>query len=110
MDILSRQQQQQQLQLPNSNDMTLNGNYNNLLNGNGTSMMHNGSSNQYNPLLSHLQSSAATEPSTPPWMQPPLGYKHGQGQAFAQAHLSGNARAAAAGRALLDGFSSSQLR
>jgi hypothetical protein len=43
-----------------------------------------------------------SEAPTPPWLQPPLGYKHGTGQAFAASHLSNaNARAAAAGRALL---------
>ena len=51
------------------------------------------------------------DPPTPPWLKAPLGYKHGQGQAFAHAHLSGaNARAAAAGRAMLEGLSSSQLQ
>ena len=41
--------------------------------------------------------------SNPPWMQPPIGYRHGSGQAFAQSHLNSHtkARAAAAGRALL---------
>lgn len=41
------------------------------------------------------------EVPSPPWLQPPLGYRHGQGQAFAQNNLSSNSRAAAAGRALL---------
>lgn len=45
---------------------------------------------------------------TPPWLQPPFGYKHGGGAAFAAANLAGaNNRAAAAGRALLGGSSSS---
>ena len=41
--------------------------------------------------------------NNPPWMQPPIGYRHGGGQAFAQSHLNSHtkARAAAAGRALL---------
>ncbi|GKY90712.1 hypothetical protein MPSEU_000044600 [Mayamaea pseudoterrestris] len=53
----------------------------------------------------------ANDPPTPPWLKPPMGYKHGQGQVFAQTHLSGaNARAAAAGRAMLEGLSSSQLQ
>lgn len=37
-------------------------------------------------------------PPSPPWLQPPFGYKHGQGAAMA---AGGNSRAAAAGRALL---------
>jgi len=37
-------------------------------------------------------------PPSPPWLQPPLGYKHGNGAAMAAA---ANSRAAAAGRALL---------
>lgn len=42
------------------------------------------------------------EPPSPPWLNPPMGYKHGAGAAFASANLSGaNSRAAAAGRALL---------
>ena len=43
-------------------------------------------------------------PPSPPWLQPPMGYKQGQGAAMAAASLSGgqaNQRAAAAGRALL---------
>ena len=41
-------------------------------------------------------------PPSPPWLQPPLGYKQGAGATMASANLSGgNARAAAAGRALL---------
>lgn len=53
----------------------------------------------------------------PPWLQPPLGYKHGAGAAMAAANMSGggggggggvNSRAAAAGRALLEGFSSNR--
>ena len=41
--------------------------------------------------------------TNPPWLQPPIGYRHGTGQAFAQSHLNSHtkARAAAAGRALL---------
>lgn len=48
-------------------------------------------------------------PPSPPWLQPPLGYKQGSGAAMAAANLVGggaNNRAAAAGRALLEGFSS----
>ena len=37
--------------------------------------------------------------SNPPWLQPPNGYQHGMGAAMA----AGNSRAAAAGRALLNG-------
>jgi hypothetical protein len=48
---------------------------------------------------------------SPPWLQPPHGYQPGQGAAFAAAHQSGsNSRAAAAGRALLEGMSSSSLK
>jgi hypothetical protein len=48
---------------------------------------------------------------TPPWLQPPMGYRHGQGAQFATSNLSGaNSRAAAAGRALLEGVTSSSIR
>jgi len=68
----------------------------------------------------------AMNPPSPPWLQPPLGYKQGTGAAMAAANLSSgagaggnsnsgtaigsgvNSRAAAAGRALLEGFSSSR--
>ena len=46
-------------------------------------------------------------PPSPPWLQPPMGYKHGNGAAMAAANLAGgeaNSRAAAAGRALLQGL------
>lgn len=46
-------------------------------------------------------------PPSPPWLQPPLGYKQGAGAAMAASNLSGgesNSRAAAAGRALLQGL------
>jgi hypothetical protein len=46
-------------------------------------------------------------PPSPPWLQPPMGYKQGQGAALAAANLAGgeaNSRAAAAGRALLQGL------
>ena len=48
-------------------------------------------------------------PPNPPWLNPPIGYKHGQGAALAAANLSGggsNRSAAAAGRALLHGLGS----
>ena len=48
-------------------------------------------------------------PPSPPWLNPPTGYKHGQGAAMAAANLSGggsNRSAAAAGRALLQGLGS----
>lgn len=51
----------------------------------------------------------ALNPPSPPWLQPPLGYKQGSGAAMAAANLAGggiNSRAAAAGRALLGGFNS----
>lgn len=45
---------------------------------------------------------------TPPWMQPPMGYKQGLGAQMARDNLAaggqGNSRTAAAGRALLEGF------
>lgn len=46
-------------------------------------------------------------PPSPPWLQPPMGYKHGNGAAMAAANMAGgevNSRAAAAGRALLQGL------
>lgn len=44
------------------------------------------------------------EPPSPPWLQPPLGFKHGNGAVLAASNLSGSSsRAAAAGRALLGG-------
>jgi len=56
----------------------------------------------------HNAGATAGEPPSPPWLQPPLGYKHGTGAAFAAANMSGaNSRAAAAGRALLGGGMSS---
>lgn len=54
-----------------------------------------------------LDFSNAGHPPSPPWLQPPLGYKHGGGAAMAAANLVGsqsNSRAAAAGRALLEGL------
>jgi hypothetical protein len=48
---------------------------------------------------------------SPPWLQPPSGYQHGHGASFAASNQSGsNSRAAAAGRALLEGLSSSSLK
>jgi len=45
---------------------------------------------------------------TPPWMQPPMGYKQGLGAQMARDNLAaggqGNSRTAAAGRALLEGL------
>lgn len=50
-------------------------------------------------------------PPSPPWLQPPLGYKQGNGAAMAAAALSGGAsRTAMAGRALLHGMGSSDLK
>jgi hypothetical protein len=51
-------------------------------------------------------------PQSPPWLNPPVGYKHGQGASMASANLSGgasNRSAAAAGRALLHGLGSSDF-
>jgi hypothetical protein len=51
------------------------------------------------------------EQPTPAWLQPPSGYQHGHGASFAASNQSGsNSRAAAAGRALLEGLSSSSLK
>jgi hypothetical protein len=52
-------------------------------------------------------------PPSPPWLQPPLGYKQGNGAAMAAANLAGgeaNSRAAAAGRALLQGINPGSMR
>ena len=51
-------------------------------------------------------------PPSPPWLQPPLGYKQGAGAAMAAANQGGgvNNRAAAAGRALLGGFNSNNRK
>ncbi|CAJ1953556.1 unnamed protein product [Cylindrotheca closterium] len=53
----------------------------------------------------------AGTPSSPPWLQTPLGYKQGSGAAMAAANLAegGGSRAAAAGRALLRGIDPSSL-
>lgn len=53
----------------------------------------------------------AATPSSPPWLQTPVGYKQGSGAAMAAANLAegGGSRAAAAGRALLRGLDSSSL-
>jgi lambda repressor-like predicted transcriptional regulator len=51
-------------------------------------------------------------PQSPPWLNPPVGYKHGLGASMASANLSGggtNRSAAAAGRALLHGLGSSDF-
>jgi hypothetical protein len=51
-------------------------------------------------------------PPSPPWLQTPLGYKQGGGAAMAAANLAGgegNNRAAAAGRALLQGLNPSSF-
>lgn len=63
--------------------------------GGGDAFQQNGMN--YNP------SATNSTTTNPPWLQPPLGYRHGTGQAFAASHLNSNAnaRAAAAGRALL---------
>jgi hypothetical protein len=52
-------------------------------------------------------------PPSPPWLQPPMGYKQGNGAAMAAANLAGgeaNSRAAAAGRALLQGLNPGSMR
>ena len=48
-------------------------------------------------------------PPSPPWLQPPLGYKQGQGASMSMAGEA-NSRAAAAGRALLQGFNPGSKR
>ena len=54
-------------------------------------------------------------PPSPPWLNPPMGYKHGQGAVMAAANLglgggsNSNRSAAAAGRALLHGLGSSDF-
>lgn len=88
----------------------------NMLNSNMTSQQNellsslanmNGPSN----MMHQMNNNHQNDPPTPPWLKPPMGYRHGQGQAFAQSHLSGaNARAAAAGRAMLEGLSAGQLQ
>jgi len=52
-------------------------------------------------------------PPSPPWLNPPIGFKHGQGAALAAANLTGggaNRSAAAAGRALLQGLGTSDFK
>ncbi|CAB9512008.1 expressed unknown protein [Seminavis robusta] len=70
-------------------------------------------------LQSHFQAQPKEEPSfdmnppSPPWLQPPLGYKQGSGAAMAASNLSGGeskSRAAAAGRALLQGLGGANLK
>ncbi len=58
---------------------------------------------KYEPLTSAQQTASDVNNAwtNPGWLQPPRSYKHGTGLHFAQTHLSSNARAAAAGRALL---------
>jgi hypothetical protein len=56
---------------------------------------------------------SSMNPPSPPWLRPPQGYKQGGGAAMAAANLAGggvNSRAAAAGRALLEGFGSNSRK
>ena len=70
-------------------------------------VIHNGGDRFPPPSVNNFAGGDAAAVN-PPWLQPPLGYRHGNGQAFAASHLSGaNARAAAAGRALLGSLADS---
>jgi hypothetical protein len=63
-------------------------------------------------MLDHHLNNNTGHPPNPPWLQPPLGYKQGNGAALAAANLAGggsNSRAAAAGRALLEGLNPGNL-
>jgi len=73
-----------------------------------TSSVGHASNNAGQVSLKGEEPNAAT-PSSPPWLQTPLGYKQGSGAAMAAANLAegGSSRAAAAGRALLSGISGS---
>jgi hypothetical protein len=79
-------------------------------NARDVSMSVNGNSgDRFQQPMNYQDASTAAASANPPWLQPPLGYRHGTGQAFAASHLSGaNARAAAAGRALLGSLSNAQ--
>jgi hypothetical protein len=81
-------------------------------NGNGSS---NGVSNNLN-LNGSLNTNTGEQSNddennfNPPWLNPPIGYKHGQGAAMAAANLTSgapNRSAAAAGRALLQSLGGS---
>jgi hypothetical protein len=63
-------------------------------------------------MMDHHLNNNVGHPPNPPWLQPPLGYKQGNGAALAAANLAGggsNSRAAAAGRALLEGLNPGNL-
>jgi hypothetical protein len=65
------------------------------------------------PITEKIEEEEDNTPPSPPWMKPPLGYTHGQGASLAAANLSGggaNRSAAAAGRALLQGLGSNELK
>jgi hypothetical protein len=72
---------------------------------------------QANPMMGikkeDMMDGGGGNPPSPPWLQPPLGYKQGNGAAMAAANLAGgeaNSRAAAAGRALLQGLNPGSMR
>jgi hypothetical protein len=71
---------------------------------------------QANPMMGLKKDdtiNGAGHPPSPPWLQPPLGYKQGNGAAMAAANLAGgeaSSRAAAAGRALLQGMNPGSAR
>lgn len=79
-----------------------------------SSGVNNNSSNNNNSTTSNVAAASAAakikiddletaDGSTPPWLRPPNGFKHGTGAATAAAQLSsGSNKAAMAGRALLD--------
>ena len=72
---------------------------------------HNGIAGTVNPMMmgggmNPYDGTGGSMPN-PPWMQPPTGYRPGMGAQMAAANLAGgqsNSRAAAAGRALLEGL------
>ena len=77
----------------------------------GNAGAHNGIGGTVNPMmmgggLNPYDVTGGSMPN-PPWMQPPTGYRPGMGAQMAAANLAGgqsNSRAAAAGRALLEGL------
>jgi hypothetical protein len=74
---------------------------------NGIGMGMGGGMNMNMPGMNPYDNMGGSAISTPPWMQPPMGYKPGMGAQMAAANLAGgqsNSRAAAAGRALLEGL------
>jgi hypothetical protein len=89
-----------------------NNNFMNMMMASGLDGMRNGDGIDFNAAMSMMGGAAGMgggQPPSPPWMQPPLGYKQGMGAQMAASNLAGghaNSRAAAAGRALLGGLNS----